>query len=145
MKNSLRCALTLSAALMACSISGADKAKDGATPVDPAYDTATTVDVTATVTEVREVAKDKAMSGLHLTLQSGGDALDVYIGPAEFVKVFDFTFVKGDKVQVIGSKVKFEGAIVVLAREATVGKVTLMLRDKTGEPLWRFFMRPPQG
>jgi translation elongation factor EF-4 len=111
----------------------------------PRYDTATVIDLKATVTGVREVPKDQALNGLHLTVQSGADTFDIYIGPSEFVKVFDMTFAKGDKVQVIGSKVKFEGSTVVLAREATMGTVTYLLRDKEGEPLWKFFLRSPQG
>jgi hypothetical protein len=129
--------LLLSLTLMACVGMAADNA--------PRYDTATVIDVKATVTDVREVPQDKALNGLHLTAQSGADVFDIYIGPSEFVKVFDIAFAKGDKIQVIGSRVIFEGSTVVLAREATLRNVTFLLRDKQGEPLWKFFLRPPVG
>jgi hypothetical protein len=129
--------LLVSLTLMASAIPAADNA--------PRYSAATVIDLKVTVTDVREVPQDKALNGLHLTAQSGADVFDIYIGPSEFVKVFDIAFVKGDKIHVIGSRVIFEGSTVVLAREVTLGKVTFLLRDKQGEPLWKFFLRPPVG
>ena len=145
MKNLLKCAVVLLLAWAASSVSAADKdAKDVKAP-GPSYDTATVVDIQAKVTEVREVPKGSPMDGLHLILQSGSETLDVYVGPAEFVKVFEVTFRKGDQIHVIGSKVNFEGSTVVLAREVSIGTVTLLCRDKEGEPLWKYFIKPPQG
>ena len=130
--------------LMSLALAG-DKAKDPASPLEPGYDTAKMVDVAATVTEVREVARGSAMAGIHLTVLAGAENLDVYVGPAEFVKVFEVTFAKGDKIHVIGSNVPFEDRTVVLAREITIGTVTLSIRDKDGSPLWKYFLKPPVG
>ncbi len=140
MKNLLK----LSPAVFLALVASAAPAKD-AVPADPGYDKTAVAEINGTVTDVREVTKDKALAGLHLTVQTGSDSLDVYVGPVEFVKVCEFTFAKGDRVQVIGSKVTFEGAKVVLAREVTREKVTLLIRDKEGEPLWKYFIKPPVG
>jgi len=141
MKNLLRCAVALA---FAWTVSAADKsAKDPKAP-GPSYDTATVVDIQGKVTEVREVPKGSPMDGLHLILQSGGE-LDVYVGPPEFVKVFEVTFAKGDQIHVIGSKVSFDGSTVLLAREVSIGTVTILCRDKDGEPLWKYFVKPPVG
>ena len=133
--------------LSAVSATAADKATGPAN--EPAYNTATVVDIRETVTEVREVSKDQPMNGLHVMVQSGSETLDIYVAPAEFVKIFDVTFKKGDELHIIGSKVKFEGATVVLAREISMntpgGTVTLSLRDKDGAPLWKYFLKPPVG
>jgi hypothetical protein len=136
MKTLLRFALAPTLVLLA-----ADKAQ----PPEPTYNVATVINFTAKVTEVRDVSRDNPLAGLHLTVQFESQALDVYVGPSEFVKVFDVTFVKGDSIQVIGSKVDFEGSAVVLAREVALGPVTLVCRDKDGSPLWKYFIKPPQG
>jgi hypothetical protein len=140
MKNLLNCAVAVLLA-SATSVSAADNKSQPA----PAYDTTAMIDVHAKVTEVREVSKGSAMEGLHLMLQTAGETLDVYIGPGEFVKLFEVTFKKGDEIHVIGSRVAFEGSTVVLAREVSIGKVTLLCRDKQGEPLWKYFLNPPVG
>ncbi len=146
MKNLLGFAPSLLLALMASSASAYDKTeKDTSASDGPAYDVSTVVDISVTVNAVREVPNGKPLSGLHLTVQSGFESLDVYVGPAEFVKVFDVTFAKGDQLQVVGSKVKFEGSNVVLAREVTKRPVILLIRDKDGAPLWKYFLKPPQG
>ena len=52
---------------------------------------------------------------------------------------------KGDQIQVIGSRVKADGADLVLAREVTRRETTLILRDKNGEPFWNHWTRPTRG
>lgn len=144
MKHFLTFVPALALALMTSSASIA-AAKDPAPAPEPKYDTATVIDVNATVSAVREVPKGNPMAGLHLTVQAGSESLDVYVGPSEFVKIFDVKFSKGDSLHLIGSKVTFQDAVVVLARDITMGTVTLSLRDNNGEPLWKFFLKPPVG
>jgi hypothetical protein len=134
MKNLLKCAVALTFVT-------ASYAKDPG----PAYDTTKVVGIQGKVTAVREDPKGSPMEGLHLTLQAGLETLDVYVGPAEFVKVFEVTFKPGDQIRVIGAKVDFEGSTVVLAREVAIGTVTILCRDKDGEPLWKYFLKPPVG
>ena len=143
MKNLLKWAVALTFVTASYTVA-ADTAKDPKAP-GPSYDTATVVDIQAKVTAVREVPKGSPMDGLHLMVQSGADTLDVYVGPPEFVKVFEVTFKPGDQIHVIGSKVDFEGSKVVLAREVAIGTVTILCRDKDGEPLWKYFLKPPVG
>ena len=103
----------------------------------PAYDSATMVDVLAVVTDIREVPRGSPLAGIHLILKEESGVLDAYLGPKDFVKQFEINFVKGDEVQVIGSKVKMaSGVYVVLAREVRKGETTLYCRRKKGEPNW---------
>ncbi len=145
MKNLMKCAAALLLVWAASSASAADKDVKVVKAPGPSYDTAKLIEVDAKVTAVREVPKDNPMDGLHLIVQAGLETLDVYVGPAEFAKVFDVKFAKGDQIHVIGSKVHFEDAMVVLAREVSIGTVTIVCRDKDGEPLWKYFLKPPQG
>ena len=113
-----------------------DPAKSG-----PAYDTATVVDVTGVVTDLREAPKGSPLEGISLTIKVKNDTLNVYVAPADFLKMLDAKFAKNDEVQVAGSKVKFEGAELILAREVRLGKMTLMVRDKEGTPFWKYFSK----
>ena len=47
-----------------------------------------------------------------------------------------FTFAKGDQIEVVGSRVKFGDADVLLAREVQKDGKTLVLRDANGIPKW---------
>jgi hypothetical protein len=46
------------------------------------------------------------------------------------------TFKPEDKIEVTGSKVKQDGADLILAREVVKGDDTLTLRFKDGKPAW---------
>jgi len=110
-----------------------------APPAEPRYDPATTVEFTGVVTATREVPRGSPMHGLHLTVENGKESMDIYLGPVEFMKQFDFGFNKGDRIDIVGSKVKVAGAAVVLAREVRRQSQTVYLRDSSGTPYW------PQG
>jgi hypothetical protein len=108
----------------------------GLRAVDPApapkFDTKTVTTFEATVLEMRDTGKE-------MTLQvrtESESSLTVYLGPREFVKSFEITFNKGDRIHITGSKVKFEGENLVLAREVRKDSTTLYLRGKDGAPYW---------
>jgi hypothetical protein len=46
------------------------------------------------------------------------------------------TFSKGDEITFTGSKVKQDGADMMLAREIVKGQDTLVFRDDKGKPVW---------
>ncbi len=112
-------------------------ARGGQTPPEePIYDPATTVEFTGVVTASREVPRGSPMHGLHLTVESGKESFDVYLGPADFMKQFNFRFAKGDRIDTVGSKLKVAGTNVVLAREVRRQSQTVYLRDSGGNPYW---------
>jgi hypothetical protein len=109
--------------------------------VEPRYDTSTNIDAMMVVTEVKEVAPGNPLSGMHLIVRpesakSNAETTDVYLGPDDYLKDFGCHFAKGDKIQVKGSKVKFNGGPAVLAREVRLEATTLYLRDEQGVPYW---------
>jgi len=52
------------------------------------------------------------------------------------VKNYEVVFEKGDQIELIGSKVKFEGVDTIFAREIRRGNDTFVFRDKDGKPIW---------
>jgi hypothetical protein len=104
---------------------------------EPRYEAATVIDVDATVIETREVARHFTLGGIHLTVKIESETTDVYLGPVDYLKEFDITFAQGDKIEIIGSKVKFDGARTVLARQVRRDETTLYLRDAKGKPHWK--------
>jgi hypothetical protein len=109
----------------------------------PAYDRTTEVDVTAIVTAVKETPKENALSGLYLVVRTESDStMGIYLGPVDFLKSFEIPLTKGDRVRVIGSKVKFGGEVVLLAREVRKEAATIYLRDKNGQPYWPAEAKP---
>lgn len=111
----------------------------------PAYDTATVIDVMATVVDTWEVRKPEALVGMYVTVQVSSGMLDVYLGPTDFVRMFGVTFAKGDKLELIGSRVMTENGDIVLAAEVYLRDVTLILRDKDGTPYWTEGGKRPKG
>ena len=102
----------------------------------PRYDTATEATVTGTVQEVKQVSGSTGWSGTHLILDSHAGVFDVHLGPSAFLAEKGFSFAKGDQIEVTGSKVKYEAADALIAREVKKGDKVLTLRDAKGYPVW---------
>jgi len=136
---------TLAALLILTPVLQALEAPSGQTvpaASEPRYDTATSVDAMAVVTDVKEVARNNPLCGSHLIVRlesarSETDTLEVYLGPADFLKDFAFNLAKGDRIEIKGSRVRFGGNPIVLAREVRKNSTTLYLRDERGTPYWK--------
>ena len=123
---------------MLLALSASSEQKDTA---EPRYDTATNIDVMMVVVDVKDIAAGNPLNGRHLIVRpesakGNSETTDVYLAPDDYLKDFDCHFAKGDKIQVKGSKVKFNGAPAVLAREVRLESTTLYLRDEHGVPYW---------
>jgi hypothetical protein len=115
--------------------------KEAAPTAEPRYDTATNIDVMVVVTDVKDVAPGNPLSGMHLivrpeTSKANSETIDVYLAPDDYLKDFGCHFAKGDRIQVKGSKVKYNGGPAVLAREVRLEATTVYLRDEHGVPYW---------
>lgn len=105
---------------------------------EPRYDPASEITILANITDVREVPRGSAFSGIHLSVKWGTQVLDVYVAPTAFLKQFEMQFSKGDEVRVTGSRVKNgNGVHVILAREVRKDQATLSCRRARGEPNWQ--------
>jgi hypothetical protein len=100
-----------------------------------AYDPATEATVAGTVKEVQEfwcpLSDDR---GLHLVLKTDNGDVLIHIAQARFLRRQDISFRAGDKVQVLGSKVKSD---TYIARQVNRGSETFFFRDPQGKPLWQ--------
>src|SRR5271165_1148366 len=102
----------------------------------PKYDPATETKLKGTVQELKFVPSTGAKPFAYLVLKSGADTVEVFLGPKSFMDDMGATFKAGDQVEVTGSKVKQDGADLILAREVEKGDDKLTLRFKDGKPAW---------
>jgi hypothetical protein len=99
------------------------------------YDPSTETNITGTVQDVLQPQRGR-MTGTHLVVKTETGTTEVHLGPASFLTRQGFSFVKGDAVEIIGSKVTISGTEALLAREVSKDGKKLTLRDKTGRPMW---------
>ncbi len=74
--------------------------------------------------------------GTHLLLKTDSGTVVVHVAIARFLRAHEFTFKPGERIEVVGSRVKFQGEDSLIAREITRGKDKFILRDANGTPLW---------
>jgi hypothetical protein len=99
------------------------------------YDPATETSLKGNVEAVTQQARGRMM-GTHLTIKTAEETREVMLGPARFITSKGFAFVKGDAIEVTGSRITMGSMEFVIAREVVKDGKTLTLRDKTGTPQW---------
>jgi hypothetical protein len=104
----------------------------------PKYDLHTETKMKGTVDEVKLPAKGNEKEVVHLLLKNGEDVVDLYFCPKSFMDDMGVSFSKGDELAFTGSKVKYGGVDLILAREVLKGTETLVLRDEKGTPVWNW-------
>ena len=104
----------------------------------PKYDSKAEATFKGTVVEVRDrQCPVSGGMGSHVILKlSDGTTIEVHLATTKFVKTYELVFEKGDQLEVIGTKVKFEGVDTIFAREVHRGQDTFLFRDKDGKPIW---------
>lgn len=107
----------------------------------PMYDTKAEARFKGTVEAVEKVAGPGrggrvGLGGTHLTLKTDTETIAVHLGPTAFLMEKKIDLVKGDAVEILGSRVKIDDEQVLLAREVKKGDNTWTLRDASGRPLW---------
>lgn len=106
------------------------------------YNPATVVTVSGTVESVDKITPMKGMySGIHLVVKTEKESLDIHLGPEWYIERLDTKIEKGDRVEVKGSKITYEGKPAIIAAEVKKGDNTLILRDSAGIPAWAGWRR----
>jgi len=100
----------------------------------PEYDANAEVTLLGNVEDFHESQMRGDHPGLHLIVKTETETVEVHACPVRFLKELDFSIVKGDALKIVGSRPGGSG--VVIAREITKGQTSLILRDKTGAPIW---------
>ena len=104
----------------------------------PKYNLQTETKMQASVEEVKLPPKGSEKEVTHLMVKNGTETVDVYLCPKSFLDDMGVSFSKGDEIALTGSKVKQDGADLILAREVVKGTDTLVLRDGKGRPIWNW-------
>lgn len=102
----------------------------------PKYDPATDTKLKGEVQELKFLPPSGAKPVAYLVVKSGSDTVEVFLGPKKFLDEMGADFKAGDQVEVTGSKVRQDGADLILAREVAKGDDVLTLRFKDGKPAW---------
>ncbi len=100
------------------------------------YNPNTEVTVKGTVDDVQQHVGSRRRSGTHLVLTAESGNLPVHVGPAAYIAGQQFSFAKGEQVEVVGSKVSLDGGEAIIAREIKKDGRTLVLRNAQGVPEW---------
>jgi len=106
----------------------------------PKYDPATETTLKGTVEELKLVPASGPKPVAYLVTKTGPDkdkdAVQVFLCPKSFLDQLGISFKADESIQVIGSKVKTDGAELILAREIVKGGETLTFRFQNGKPAW---------
>lgn len=102
----------------------------------PRYDTATEVRLRGTITKVETHTGKMGWNGTHLVVGFDAETLTVHVGPSKYLEQQGFSFTAGEQIEVTGSRIKFDGSDVLIAREIKRAEKVLMLRNSQGFPVW---------
>jgi hypothetical protein len=132
----LSCEIVFLLAFFVCLSAPAPAQKSQApTAGSPKYDVHTETKFKGTIEELKLPPKGSEKEIAHLVLKEGTDTVDVYLCPKSFLDDMGMGFAKGDEIALTGSKVKQNGADLILAREVAKGSDTFVLRDEKGGPV----------
>ena len=130
------------AALFAAGISSVARAQSAPAGRGSAmYDAKTEMTVTGTVDSIENITGTggrgrHAMGGTHLVLKTDKDSMDVHVGPTAYLAEKKITLEKGDRLEIVGSRVTIDKETVLIARQIKKGDNTWVLRDASGRPAW---------
>jgi hypothetical protein len=112
------------------------------TPYNSMYNPTTVETISGEVTKVEQITLMKGMSsGVHLVVKTEKETIDVHLGPAWYIENQDVKIKLGDKLEIKGSRITFQGKPAIIAAEMKKGEETLRLRDEKGFPVWAGWRR----
>jgi hypothetical protein len=100
------------------------------------YDPATEAKLKGVVEELKFLPPSGAKAAAYLMVKSGSESIEVFLCPKSFLDMMGASFKAAESVEITGSKVKQDGADLILAREVARGDDVLTLRFKDGKPAW---------
>ncbi|HRI84230.1 MAG TPA: DNA-binding protein [Ignavibacteria bacterium] len=101
------------------------------------YDVNTVETINGMVISIDQISHGNRMSnGIHLQLSTKSGNITVHLGPSWYIDNQDVLINKNDDVTVTGSRVNYEGEMVIIAKELIKGDQILTLRDDKGYPYW---------
>jgi hypothetical protein len=126
----------LAAMLLVAATAGAFARQSSREWRGPNYDKASEVTVRGEVIDVMTQTGRRQNKGVHVTVAGDDGTVVVHLGPASYLDKQNLALVKGDVVEIVGSRTKIEGEEVLLARSVKKGETVTVLRDEIGRPMW---------
>ncbi len=109
----------------------------GGDPFSRMYNPKTVETLSGEVVSVDKSPSRRRMSyGVHLTLKTEKETVPIHLGPGWYLEKQALTLAPGDKVEVTGSRITYQGKPVIIAAEVKKGGQVLKLRDAAGVPAW---------
>lgn len=107
------------------------------TPYQGTYNPATVETVKGEVTGIEQTVPMRRMhTGVAVMLKTDKETIAVHLGPSWYIERLETKLVKGDKIEVTGSRVTIAGKPALIASQVKKGAETLTLRDSAGVPVW---------
>lgn len=101
------------------------------------YDVNTVETIKGSVTSIDQISHGNRMSkGIHIKLNSKSENITVHLGPSWYIENQDIQINKSDEITVTGSRVNYEGEMIIIAKEIIKGDEVLTIRDDKGYPYW---------
>ena len=106
------------------------------------YNPNTVETIYGSVVKVEKIIPIRGMIyGIHLIVKTNKENISVHLGPGWFIENQDIKIEPEDKIEVMGSRVVFEGNPAVIAALVIKGEQKLKLRDEIGFPVWSGWRR----
>jgi DNA/RNA endonuclease YhcR with UshA esterase domain len=103
----------------------------------PVYDASDEVTVQGVVQDVQQFyCPISGEVGTHLMVKTENGTVQVHVAPTRFLLSNNLSFSKGDQIQVVGSRIIYQGQSALIARTATRGAETIAFRETNGRPMW---------
>lgn len=106
----------------------------------PLYDTTKVENLSGVIERIDTVTGPGMAGGVHLQVRTKNEAVEVHAGPGWYLEQQKLQLAVGDRVELRGSRVTWNGKPVVLASEVTRvrdrERATVRLRDQRGIPAW---------
>ena len=109
------------------------------TPYQRMYDPDKVEIIKGTVEAVETVAPMKGMHrAVTLIVKTDKETIPIHLGPEWYIERLDIKILKGDTIEVRGSRVSFDGKPIIIAAEIKMekGEHIIVLRDDAGIPVW---------
>ncbi len=75
-------------------------------------------------------------NGVSLQVKIDKETIPVHLAPTWYIENQDIEINPNDRVEIKGSRIKFNGETGIIAAQVTKGDTTLKLRDENGFSLW---------
>jgi hypothetical protein len=103
----------------------------------PAYDSSDEVSVQGIVQDVQQFyCPISGEQGTHLIVKTENGTVQVHIAPTRFLRSNNLSFNRADEIQVVGSRIVYQGHDAMIARSITRAGQTVAFREPNGRPLW---------